>query len=186
MTQSAISRQVKLLEAQSGQTLYLRVNRGLQLTSAGQTLFAAVSQAHGLVYDAIDALAEDSHITSLVVAAATPFPGRPPCRHARRRAEPRTPHAGRVGVAGYRIPGLGGLVCRTARPGNPSRFGAGYAAGGHQPRCTEPAGGIGGALPVEGTGEHPRYTLGISPRQLRLPNDLLRSHQTQRRLGVSF
>jgi len=73
VTQSAVSRQVKLLEEQTGQTLFLRVNRGLLLTSAGQTLFSAVGQANALVYDAIDALVDDPHTPSLLVAAATPF-----------------------------------------------------------------------------------------------------------------
>lgn len=73
VTQSAVSRQVKLLEEQTGQTLFLRVNRGLLLTSAGQTLFSAVGQANALVYDAIDALADDPHTPSLLVAAAAPF-----------------------------------------------------------------------------------------------------------------
>lgn len=73
VTQSAVSRQVKSLEEQSGQVLFLRVKRGLQLTSAGQTLYATVRQAHGLVYDVIDELGRDPHITSLRVAAASPF-----------------------------------------------------------------------------------------------------------------
>lgn len=73
VTQSAVSRQVKLLEEQTGQTLFLRVNRGLLLTSAGQTLFSAVGQANALVYDAIDALTDDPHTPSLLVAAAAPF-----------------------------------------------------------------------------------------------------------------
>lgn len=73
VTQSAVSRQVKLLEEQSGQALFLRVKRGLQLTSAGQTLYATVQQAHGLVYDALDELGRDPHVTSLLVAAASPF-----------------------------------------------------------------------------------------------------------------
>lgn len=73
VTQSAISRQVKQLEEQSGQVLFLRVNRGLQLTSAGQTLRDAVGQAQGLVYEAIDGLGSDPHVSALVVGAATPF-----------------------------------------------------------------------------------------------------------------
>lgn len=73
VTQSAISRQVKQLEEQSGQVLFVRVNRGLQLTSAGQTLRDAVGQAHGLLYEAIDGLGGDPHVSALVVGAATPF-----------------------------------------------------------------------------------------------------------------
>lgn len=45
ITQSAISREVRTLEDQLGQPLFHRVNRALQLTHAGQTLYRATDDA---------------------------------------------------------------------------------------------------------------------------------------------
>jgi DNA-binding transcriptional LysR family regulator len=57
----------------SGQTLFLRINRGLQLTAAGQTLRDARAEAQGLVHEAINGLGTDPHASALVVGAATSF-----------------------------------------------------------------------------------------------------------------
>jgi len=73
VTQSAISRQVKTLEDQLGVPLFRRVNRGLQLTEAGQTLYGAVTAASVLIDDATDKLLGAKSRQSLTVAAAVPF-----------------------------------------------------------------------------------------------------------------
>ncbi len=49
VTQSAISREIKKLEEQLGQALFLRVNRALYLTRAGEELFQAVDEAFVLI-----------------------------------------------------------------------------------------------------------------------------------------
>ena len=55
LTQSAVSQAVKALEEQLGTPLFTRVNRGLQLTFAGERLYRATDEALSL----IDATAED-------------------------------------------------------------------------------------------------------------------------------
>jgi DNA-binding transcriptional LysR family regulator len=57
LTQSAISREIKTLEAQLGQPLFVRVNRGLRLTDAGQGLHRAVGEALKLIDEVTDRLA---------------------------------------------------------------------------------------------------------------------------------
>jgi len=49
VTQPAISREIKTLEEQLGQPLFLRVNRSLEMTQAGQELYRAVDEALGLI-----------------------------------------------------------------------------------------------------------------------------------------
>ena len=57
LTQSAVSREIKTLEQQLGQPLFERVNRGLRLTDAGQTLYRAVAEALLLIEQATGRLA---------------------------------------------------------------------------------------------------------------------------------
>src|SRR4030095_12950062 len=57
LTQSAISREIKTLEEQLGQTLVVRVNRGLRLTDAGRALYRAVGGALQLIDEATDRIA---------------------------------------------------------------------------------------------------------------------------------
>src|SRR5204862_3818958 len=45
VTQSAISREIRTLEQQLGRPLFRRVNRGLELTKAGEELYRAVDEA---------------------------------------------------------------------------------------------------------------------------------------------
>ncbi|WP_028633165.1 choline sulfate utilization transcriptional regulator [Pseudomonas parafulva] len=52
-TQPAVSQQVKRLEAQLGTRLFDRIYRGIELTEAGQLLFAHVSQAMHTLNDGI-------------------------------------------------------------------------------------------------------------------------------------
>jgi DNA-binding transcriptional LysR family regulator len=49
VTQPAISREVRTLEEQLGRPLFLRVNRALELTRAGQELYRAVDEALALI-----------------------------------------------------------------------------------------------------------------------------------------
>lgn len=49
VTQPAISREIKTLEAQLGKPLFRRVNRALQLTQAGQELYTAVDEALAMI-----------------------------------------------------------------------------------------------------------------------------------------
>ncbi|MDC6168715.1 LysR substrate-binding domain-containing protein [Paucibacter sp. XJ19-41] len=73
LTQSAVSRQIQLLETQCGMPLFLRVNRGLRLTEAGQRLLTTVSQAHGLVDEALAQLADQADAETLRIGVAAPF-----------------------------------------------------------------------------------------------------------------
>jgi LysR family transcriptional regulator, glycine cleavage system transcriptional activator len=57
LTQSAISREIKTLEEQLGQPLFVRVNRGLRLTDAGRALYRAVGGALQLINEATDRIA---------------------------------------------------------------------------------------------------------------------------------
>src|SRR4029450_5757266 len=52
LTQSAVSREIKTLEGQLGQPLFRRINRGLQLTDAGERLHRAVGEALKLIDEA--------------------------------------------------------------------------------------------------------------------------------------
>ncbi|MBL8437626.1 LysR substrate-binding domain-containing protein [Zoogloea sp.] len=54
LTQSAVSREIKKLEAQVGRPLFRRINRGLELTDAGLELYRAVEEGVSV----IDAAAE--------------------------------------------------------------------------------------------------------------------------------
>jgi len=72
VTQSAVSRQVKTLEEQLGQALFRRINRGLELTEAGESLYNAVKGALQQVHDTVDQLLETGK-AKLTVKAAAPF-----------------------------------------------------------------------------------------------------------------
>ncbi|HEY2928624.1 transcriptional regulator GcvA [Piscinibacter sp.] len=73
ITQSAVSRQVKTLEEQLALPLFRRVNRGLLLTDAGQTLFGAMHGALALIDDATAKLTGARARPTLNVTAAAPF-----------------------------------------------------------------------------------------------------------------
>jgi LysR family glycine cleavage system transcriptional activator len=73
LTQSAISREIKTLEEQLGQPLFIRVNRGLRLTDAGQTLKLAVGQALALVDEATGQLAGSRGTETLTVTTSAPL-----------------------------------------------------------------------------------------------------------------
>lgn len=71
VTQSAISREVKKLEEQLGQRLFLRVNRTLQLTHAGEQLYRAVDEALALIDAAVGRLARSDQ--TLTVTTTIPL-----------------------------------------------------------------------------------------------------------------
>jgi LysR family transcriptional regulator, glycine cleavage system transcriptional activator len=73
LTQSAISREIKTLEAQLGQPLFERVNRGLRLTAAGVSLQRAVGKALALIDEATDGLAAPRRPERLTVTTSVPL-----------------------------------------------------------------------------------------------------------------
>lgn len=73
LTQSAISRQVKSLEEQLGQPLFVRVHRGLRLTDAGHVLHRAVTQALDLIDAATGRLAARQSAESLTITTSAPL-----------------------------------------------------------------------------------------------------------------
>jgi DNA-binding transcriptional LysR family regulator len=70
VTQPAISREIKTLESQLGQPLFRRVNRGLQLTEAGQQLYRATDEALGILDAAIDRLASPGNTVAFTTTPA--------------------------------------------------------------------------------------------------------------------
>lgn len=68
VTQGAVSRQIRQLEATLGVILFERRNRGIFLTTAGEKLKQACQQAFGLLTLTIDGLQQSSQLTPLVVS----------------------------------------------------------------------------------------------------------------------
>jgi DNA-binding transcriptional LysR family regulator len=73
LTQSAVSREIKTLEEQLGQTLFTRVNRGLRLTDAGQALYRAVGEALAIIDEATDRVAGSKAGETLTVTTSVPL-----------------------------------------------------------------------------------------------------------------
>jgi DNA-binding transcriptional LysR family regulator len=74
VTPSAISREVKRLEEQLGKPLFRRVNRTLQLTQAGQALYAAVDEGLAIIDTAALRIAtarRSLSVTTTVALAST-------------------------------------------------------------------------------------------------------------------
>ena len=89
VTQSAISREVKTLEEQLGQPLFLRVNRSLQLTRSGAELFRIAQDALAAIDAATARLTTGSQqvaVTTTTALASTWLVQRLP-RFARRHPE---------------------------------------------------------------------------------------------------
>lgn len=61
MSQAAVSKQINFLEAELGILLFQRSNRGLELTSAGRRLYAAVAMGLNHILDAIEEIRPRSH-----------------------------------------------------------------------------------------------------------------------------
>jgi LysR family transcriptional regulator, glycine cleavage system transcriptional activator len=70
LTQSAISREIKSLEEELGQPLFVRVHRGLRLTDAGQVLHRAVGEALNLIDDVTGRLAAAQSAETLAVTTS--------------------------------------------------------------------------------------------------------------------
>jgi LysR family transcriptional regulator, glycine cleavage system transcriptional activator len=73
LTQSAVSRQIKELEAQLGMALFERRHRALALTDAGRTLLPAAVQVLGAIRVATDQLRALSQRRSLAVTTTHSF-----------------------------------------------------------------------------------------------------------------
>ncbi len=74
VSQPAISREIKTLEAQLGKPLFRRVNRALQLTQAGQDLYAAVEEGLAVIDNATMRIAGATRslsVTTTVALAST-------------------------------------------------------------------------------------------------------------------
>jgi len=67
VSESAVSRQVKILEEQLGQTLFLRTHSGLEITEAGRRLATTVKEAFDHIANAIDSSNTDDDIVTLRV-----------------------------------------------------------------------------------------------------------------------
>jgi DNA-binding transcriptional LysR family regulator len=70
VTQPAISREVKVLEAQLGQPLFRRVNRALQLTQAGLELYRATDEALSLVDATVERVADAGSTLGITTTTA--------------------------------------------------------------------------------------------------------------------
>ena len=70
VTQAAVSRRVKALEAEVGQTLFDRSHRRVRLTEAGQTLYAAVTASFDDLAQTVDGLRLRAALLTVAVSVA--------------------------------------------------------------------------------------------------------------------
>lgn len=73
ITQSAVSRQIQALEQGLGVVLFIRRNRGLSLTAAGEQMLRAVEEALRTLHDAVERIAPDSHQNLVTVTSSIAF-----------------------------------------------------------------------------------------------------------------
>jgi len=73
LTQSAVSRQIKALEAQLGVALFERRHRALALTDAGQKFYAAAAQVLGTIRAAAERIRADTGRRSVSVTTTHSF-----------------------------------------------------------------------------------------------------------------
>ncbi|MBB5576448.1 MULTISPECIES: LysR substrate-binding domain-containing protein [Rhizobium] len=71
MTQTAVSYQIKLLEENVGEPLFLRRPRQIELTDAGQRLAPKVSEAFGMLHEAMASVSSDAETTLLIHSTPT-------------------------------------------------------------------------------------------------------------------
>lgn len=67
VSESAVSRQVRILEEQLGMTLFLRTHSGLEITDSGRRLAITVKEAFDHIANAIDPLQTDQDVVTLKV-----------------------------------------------------------------------------------------------------------------------
>ncbi|MBN8506648.1 MAG: LysR family transcriptional regulator, partial [Burkholderiales bacterium] len=73
VTQAAVSHQIRTLEAQLGQPLFVRTPRSLQLSEAGQQLLPALQQGLGLIERALSSLTTRQRVERLTVGVVGTF-----------------------------------------------------------------------------------------------------------------
>lgn len=73
VTHSAVSHQIKQLEAQLGTALFVRSNRGVRLTGAGETLLPVVGESFDRVAAALDGLIRPARGGALKVTTTPSF-----------------------------------------------------------------------------------------------------------------
>src|SRR5258708_5853258 len=73
VTQSAVSRQIQALEERLGVALFLRRNRGLALTEAGERMYRAASIALRTLREATDRIAPGTKQTMVTVTSSMAF-----------------------------------------------------------------------------------------------------------------
>ena len=73
ITQSAVSRQIKLLEERLGVPLFVRQARGLRLTDQGEQLYRVVSSALRQVNEAMEGLARRTRAAPVTVTSTLAF-----------------------------------------------------------------------------------------------------------------
>lgn len=73
VTQAAVSHQIKSLEDHLGMPVFKRLNRALVLTSAGQALFPAVSEALDIMASAVDRLHNQDQSGELTITTMDSF-----------------------------------------------------------------------------------------------------------------
>ena len=73
VTQSAVSRQIQALEQRLGVALFLRRNRGLALTDAGEQMFRAVDSALRTLNQAVDQVAPGATPKMVTVTSSMAF-----------------------------------------------------------------------------------------------------------------
>jgi LysR family glycine cleavage system transcriptional activator len=71
MTQTAVSYQIKLLEENIGEPLFLRRPRQISLTEAGERLAPKVAEAFDLLNEAMASVREDAETTLIIHSTAT-------------------------------------------------------------------------------------------------------------------
>ena len=74
ITQSGLSKQLAALETYFGHRLFERHGRGVQLTSAGQTIFEAADRAYGIVDEVIARLKNEQGVSEGRLRVATIHP----------------------------------------------------------------------------------------------------------------
>ena len=73
LTQRAVSRQIKMLEAKIGLRLFRRLHRAIEITAEGQRLFEAVTRGLDEISDCLAALGAAAKAPQITVSASVAF-----------------------------------------------------------------------------------------------------------------